>query len=165
MTKVVVIGCGVVGATIAYELSRIPRLEITVLEENLPASGSTGAALGVLMGAIAQKFKGRLWKMREISMKRYETLIPELEALTNMQIPFNRQGILKLVFGDDDLEKWSKTIAIRKSQGWELSFYNRLQLQINCPHIEDRRVMGAIYSPQDRQINPIALTQALIAGA
>ena len=48
MSKIIIVGCGIVGATIAYELSLIPQLEITVLEKDKPASGSTGAALGVM---------------------------------------------------------------------------------------------------------------------
>jgi glycine/D-amino acid oxidase-like deaminating enzyme len=91
--QVVVIGCGIVGAAIAYELSLVDGLKITVLDRQQPAQGSTGAALGVLMGAISKKTKGRAWQLRQTSMQRYETLIPELETLTNCQIRFNRHGI------------------------------------------------------------------------
>lgn len=91
MSHVVVIGCGVVGAAIAYELSQVPGLKITVLDKQPPAQGATGAALGVLMGVISHKIKGNAWQMREASIQRYETLIPELEALTQLKIPFNRQ--------------------------------------------------------------------------
>ena len=58
MSHVVIIGCGVVGATIAYELSNVKGLEITVVDRQPPALASTGAALGVLMGIISQKTKG-----------------------------------------------------------------------------------------------------------
>ena len=78
MTKIIIVGCGVVGAAIAYELSLISSLDITIIEEKTPASGSTGAALGVLMGVISGKKKGRAWKYRDYSLQRYETLIPEL---------------------------------------------------------------------------------------
>jgi len=37
-------------AAIAYELSLVPGLTITVLDKQPPAQGATGAALGVLMG-------------------------------------------------------------------------------------------------------------------
>jgi glycine/D-amino acid oxidase-like deaminating enzyme len=77
MSQVVVIGCGIIGAAIAYELSLVAGLEITVLDRQQPAQGATGAALGVLMGAISKKTKGRAWQLRQSSMQRYETLIPE----------------------------------------------------------------------------------------
>ena len=165
MSKIVIIGCGVVGAAIAYELSLISDLDIIVIEKNTPASGSTKAALGVLMGAISQKKKGRAWRFRATSLKRYETLIPELEAKTGINIPVNRQGILKLLFTREDLEKWRKLKEFRASEGWELQLGDRDYLVRHCPHIVHENIIGVVYSPQDRQINPVKLTQALVAAA
>ncbi|PSF32128.1 FAD-dependent oxidoreductase [Aphanothece hegewaldii CCALA 016] len=165
MTKIVIIGGGIVGATIAYELSTIKGLDLTLIEQNHPASGSTGAALGVLMGAISQKIKGRAWKLRENSLKRYETLIPELESLTGQKIPYNRQGIVMLGFTQDELDKWKTLVEIRHSQGWNLELWTTKELFQHCPQIQNERVLGAIYSPCDRQVNPTLLTQALITGA
>jgi glycine/D-amino acid oxidase-like deaminating enzyme len=107
MSHVAVIGCGIIGAAIAYELSRVSGLKITVLDRQPPAQGSTGAALGVLMGVISHKVKGRAWQLRQTSMQRYETLIPELVSLTGHQIPFNRSGILMLCFAEEDLASWN----------------------------------------------------------
>ncbi|NJN22923.1 MAG: FAD-binding oxidoreductase, partial [Leptolyngbya sp. RL_3_1] len=59
--QVGVVGCGIVGAMVAYELSRCPGLAVTVLDQQLPGQGATGAALGILMGVISQKTKGRNW--------------------------------------------------------------------------------------------------------
>ena len=162
MTKVAVIGCGVVGAAIAYELSRVG-LSVTLLDKHSPASGSTGAALGVLMGAISHK-KGRAWQLRQASLQRYETLIPELEAIAG-SIPFNRQGIVVLGFAQDNWEKWRSLVEIRRSQGWRLEMWDRSQVEQKCPQLDNQSVVGAIYSPQDRQVNPTRLTQALVAGA
>ncbi len=67
MSNVVIIGCGIIGAAIAYELSQVPGLTITVLDRQAPAQGSTGAALGVLMGAISQKIKGTIDRERTIT--------------------------------------------------------------------------------------------------
>ncbi len=162
---VIVVGCGVIGAAIAYELSLVDGLQITVLDRQQPAQGSTGAALGVLMGAISKKTKGRAWQLRQTSLQRYETLIPELETLTNRQIPFNRHGILKLCFTEDDLASWQTLVKTRASGGWHLEIWHRAQLQLNCPQLRHDQIVGAIYSPQDRQVDPVALTQALIAAA
>ena len=70
MSKIVIIGCGIVGAAIAYELSLITGLDITVIDKNTPASGATGAALGEVMGVISQKQKGRAWRLRRTSLQR-----------------------------------------------------------------------------------------------
>lgn len=165
MTRVVVVGCGVVGAAIAYELSQVPGLTITVLEQQQPAQGSTGAALGVLMGAISQKVKGNNLRMRLASIQRYDTWIPELEAVTGQSILYNRQGILRLCFDASELDFWRSLVDIRQKQGWRLNLCDRTELIANYPHINLERVVGAVYSPQDRQVDPAALTRALVAGA
>ncbi|CAD0230123.1 conserved hypothetical protein [Planktothrix agardhii] len=165
MNSIVIIGCGVVGATIAYELSQNPDLKITVIDQNPPAQGSTGSALGVLMGIISQKTKGRAWRLREFSMQRYESLIPELEAITGKIIPFNRQGIVLLSYGEDELEKWKNLINLRQSQGLELQWLDQDQVKVKYPQIDHGKVLGAVYSPQDRQVDPTALTLALVEAA
>ena len=165
MGKIVIIGCGVVGAAIAYELSLIPGLDIAVIEQNTAASGSTGAALGVLMGAISHKKKGRAWRFRSTSLKRYQTLIPELQSKTGLNVPFNHQGIFKLLFEGDNLAKWQNLTEFRSKEGWDLIIGDRNFVTEHCPHIIDESIIGAVHSLQDGQINPVALTEALVAAA
>ncbi|ALF54225.1 FAD-dependent oxidoreductase [Nostoc piscinale CENA21] len=165
MSHVIIIGCGVIGAAIAYELSQVIGLQITIIDQNQPAQASTGAALGVLMGAISQKIKGKAWWLRQTSIERYETLIPELEALTGRKISFNRQGILHLSWEEENFENWEKLVEIRASQGWNLEIWDRAKLKSMCPQVNNDRITGAVYSPQDRQLDPTALTLALVEAA
>ncbi|CEJ48057.1 NAD(P)/FAD-dependent oxidoreductase [Umezakia ovalisporum] len=165
MIHVVIIGCGVVGAAIAYELSLIKELKITIIDRQPPAQASTGAALGVLMGVISHKIKGQPWQRRQTSIQRYETLIPELEAITGHKIPFNRQGILSLVSEQENLAQWENLAAIRHSQGWKLEVWDPAKLKNLCPQVHNPKIIGAVYSPQDRQLDPTALTLALVAAA
>jgi glycine/D-amino acid oxidase-like deaminating enzyme len=166
MVRVAIIGCGIVGASIAFELSQFPELKVTVFDKQPPAQGSTGAALGVLMGVISHKTKGRNWHLRETSLQRYETLIPELEAVTGRKIPFNKQGILMLCSEGEDLSKWEKLIATRNSQGWQLELWDVERVRDRCPHLYlNDKIIAAIYSPQDRQVDPTALTLALVDAA
>ena len=176
--KVAIAGCGVVGATIAYELSQVPGLNITVLDKLPPPTfpdvavtkfvspSSTGAALGVLMGVISHKVKGKVWKLRQASLRRYKTLLPELESIIGRSIPCNRQGILSLCFPSENLERWESLVKIRRNQGWTLEIWDNHQLQQFCPQVSNHNgITGAIYSPQDYQINPTALTMALVEAA
>jgi glycine/D-amino acid oxidase-like deaminating enzyme len=165
MSHVAVVGCGVVGAAIAYELSQIPGLTITVFDRQLPAQAATGAALGVLMGIISHKVKGKAWQLRLASMQRYETLIPEIEAIAGCTIPWNRNGILKLCFAEEDLTKWQALAEIRKNQGWPLEILQAAQLRAQYPYLNPDILSAAIYSPRDRQVDPVALTHALVTAA
>jgi glycine/D-amino acid oxidase-like deaminating enzyme len=164
MSHVVIIGCGVIGAAIAYELSQ-SGLQVTVLDQHPPAQAATGAALGVLMGVISHKVKGQAWQWRQASLQRYESLIPELEALTGRSIPFNRQGILLLQIEEDHLNDWQSLIDLRHQQGWPLEQWDLEQIQARCSYLQHPRLTGAIYSPCDRQVDPKLLTLALVEAA
>lgn len=163
--NVVIIGCGVVGATIAYELSLVKKFKITVIDRQPPAQASTGAALGVLMGVISHKVKGQAWRRRHTSIQRYETLIPELEEITGRKIPFNRQGIVSLLGEEENLVGWENLAAVRHSQGWKLELWDTAKVKDFCPQIAIANITGAVYSPQDRQLNPTTLTLALAEAA
>lgn len=165
MIRIAIIGCGVVGAAIAYELSLIPDLEIIAFDRQQPGEASTGAALGVLMGIISHKVKGRSWRLRETSIQRYETLIPEIEAIAQCQIPFNRNGILKLCFPGEDMAQWEKLAATRQSQGWQLQILTPTQVRMRYPQLSNLNIVGAVHSLQDRQVNPRVLTRALVTAA
>jgi glycine oxidase len=155
----------VVGAAIAYELSRVGQVHVTVLDQSPPAQGSTAAALGVGMAVISHKVKGRNWRLRERSLHRYKTLIPELEALTGQAIQHNTQGILSLCFAAEDLPRWRSLQTIRQGQGYPLEIWEPGQVGDRCPHLNTAGVVAGIYSPQDFQVNPTDLTLALVAGA
>ena len=165
MSRVAVIGCGVVGATIAYELSQVPGLTVTVIDRQPPAQAATGAALGVLMGVISQKIKGKAWQLRLASLQRYETLIPELEAIAEQSVPFNRQGILRLCLMGEELTRWQDLATVRQTQGYTLEVLELDQLQVSYPQLQTDQLIGAVYSPSDRQVDPVALTSALVTAA
>ncbi len=164
-TTINIIGCGIIGTTIAYELSCCDRFDIAVYDAQQPAQAATGAALGVLMGIISQKVKGRAWQLRESSIRRYDDLIPELERLTGLNIPHNRQGIVKLLSPETDLSKWTQLAATRSQQQWQLELWESDRIFAQLPQINPQLVGQAVYSPQDLQIDPVAITQALVAAA
>lgn len=161
MIRIVIIGAGVVGAAIAYELSLISGLDITLFDEKEPATGATGAALGVLMGVVSK----RGWTLRQASLERYETLIPELENCTGKTIPYNRQGLILLIPTETEKQQWEKHRLHRQKQGYPLEIWNSSQLTQACPAISPDVAIGAVYSPRDRQVNPTALTQSLLTAA
>ncbi|MGB3788588.1 MAG: FAD-dependent oxidoreductase [Phormidesmis sp.] len=176
-SKIVVVGCGVVGAMIAYELSAQVTADICVVDRQQPGQGSTGAALGVLMGVISQKIKGRTWRLREASIRRYRSLIGELQK-QGYSVPFNDRGIVSLCFDEEKLSRWQALRETRAEQGWPLEIWSPGELKERCPHIEldseladkdgnhiSRSVAAAIYSPADGQVHPTELTHALAAAA
>jgi glycine oxidase len=163
--RVVVVGCGVVGAAIAYHLSDLPNCHLTVIDRQQPAQAATGAALGVLMAAISTKAKGKNLRWRLAGVETYNTWIPKLSELTGREILFNQQGILRLCCVGESLERWRSLQAIRHTQGWSLELLTLAQLAAEYPHVQLERVIGAVYSPGDRQVDPVSLTLALVDAA
>jgi glycine oxidase len=164
-TSISIIGCGIIGATIAYELSRSNEYQIDVYDGQQPAQSATGAALGVLMGIISQKVKGRAWNFRKESIRRYQSLIPELEKITKSKIPHNSQGIVKILSPEDDLTKWTQLVTTRTEQEWQLELWNARKITTQLPQINRQFRGTAAYSPQDLQVDPVALTNGLVAAA
>ncbi len=167
-SKIIVVGCGVVGAMVAYELSHQLAANVVVLEKGSPAQSSTGAALGVLMGVISSKVKGRTWRLREASIRRYPALIEAL-AEQGYSVPFNTHGIVSLCYDETKLPRWETLKEKRQTQGWPLEIWTPEALKERCPQVslgtEDQTVKAAIYSPADRQVHPQILTSALVEAA
>jgi len=160
--KIVIIGCGVIGAAIAYELSQFD-LDITVLEAQAAlGQGSTKSALGVMMGACSTTKNAALTCLRLASLRRYESLVPELEVKTGISIPYNRNGIL-LLSDDSEIEaKWQDLIGLRAEQGFRMQWLDRISLRSQYPQLQ---AGSGLYSYDDRAINPSYLVQALVAAA
>lgn len=157
-----IIGCGAIGASIAYKLSQSASLQVTVLEANSQAGkGATGASLGVLMAACSQKATGDLVTLRLASLRLYEQLIPQLESQTGLSIP-NCAGILCLSQKIGSEPKWQSLIGKRQQQGFDLRFFDRDHVRSNYPFLS---AQSALYSPSDRALHPSMLVQALVKAA
>jgi glycine/D-amino acid oxidase-like deaminating enzyme len=161
--KIVIVGCGIVGATLAYELSR--DFQVQVLESRShPAQESTGAALGLLMGVISQKVKGRAWQWRQEGLRYYQRLLPELAAI-DLPVFHNDQGLLKLLSDPADLAKWQSLADIRIQQGWPMEIWSAAKILDRFPFLQISDQTSAVYSPADWQVHPAQMTRALVKAA
>lgn len=77
--RIVVVGAGIVGASIAWHLSRL-EFDVTIIEQNAPASGATGSAFGWLTGAVSDDAPDVLLRRAALAdWHRLAGQIPELE--------------------------------------------------------------------------------------
>lgn len=164
------IGAGVVGSAIAYELTAQPDYNVIVFDQNPPDQWhATGAALGILIVGLSRRRKGRNFCLRQASLQRYESLIPELEALIQRQIPYNRQGILELCFNAADWQQWQD--LAQADQGIFLELLPPDQVGQHYPMVAGATsctgslLQGGIFCRSDRQVDPLSLTQGLREGA
>jgi glycine/D-amino acid oxidase-like deaminating enzyme len=162
--KIVIVGCGIVGALLAYELSQQPDWSIVVVEsQSQPVQGATGAALGLLMGVISQKIKGRAWQWRQTGLEYYHQLLPQMTG-ANRSVQYNNQGLLKLI-QIADLPKWQSLANTRVGQGWPLEIWDRSQVLNRCPFLQLTPETMAIHSPADWQVNPAQFGRSIVAMA
>jgi glycine/D-amino acid oxidase-like deaminating enzyme len=138
---------------------------VQVLESrSSPAQEATGAALGLLMGVISQKVKGRAWQWRQEGLHYYQRLLPELAAI-NLPVFHNNQGLLKLVSDPADLAKWQSLVDIRIQQGWPLEIWTAAKIFDRFPFLQISDQTNAVYSPADWQLHPAQITRALVQAA
>lgn len=162
-TTITIVGAGVVGSAIAYELSRVldpTATPILVLEAQAEeAWQATGAALGVLIVHLSRRRRGRNFQLRQASLARYETLIPELEAQTGVKIPYQRRGIVEIL---------TTEAAAIATQAWlqehspqPMQWLSSEEVQHLFPLIDTHLIYGALWATGDRQVAPKPFTQAL----
>ncbi|HIK34229.1 MAG TPA: FAD-binding oxidoreductase [Thermosynechococcus sp. M98_K2018_005] len=160
---VTIVGAGVVGSAIAYELSRVldpAETPILVLEvQGEEDWQATGAALGVLIVHLSRRRRGRNFQLRQASLARYETLIPELEAETGVKIPYQRQGIVEICTTEAEAIATRAWLQAEAPQG--VQWLSPEEVQHQLPLINTQLVHGALWATGDRQVTPKPFTRAL----
>jgi len=148
MQRIAIVGAGVIGAAIAWEMAG--QGDIHVFEaQPAPAQGCTAAALGLLMGVLAERGTHK----RLASLKRYH------DIQTQVPLPGNTRGILHLY---QDPQMWEQVCRImprRQRQGWALHPLTPAEVHSHFPHLNHTGLLGAVFSPQEWQVQPIPVTQ------
>jgi glycine oxidase len=169
--RVAIVGAGIVGTTVAYQLAGLG-VDVVVCERSPSPpvmtagaiASATGAALGLLMGSVSTREKGRNLERRLAGIDWYDRVIPALQT-DGPPILYNQQGLLLLQFEAERRERWERLVAVRETQGRRLEYWDCDRVAEVFPEVVLESVVGAVYSPGDRQVDAAALTRALIRGA
>jgi len=154
--EVVVIGGGVIGAAIAYYLSR-RSIDTILLEKRGLVLGTSGACDGFF--AVQSKRPGLLLKLTLESIKEVEKLSKELP----MPIHYRRCGGVILIENRREMMFMEDFVARQREAGLEVNIMDIEEAKRFCPLLADD-LEGATYSPLDGQIHPHYLTLALLEG-
>jgi sarcosine oxidase subunit beta len=148
-TDIVIIGGGVMGCAIAYNLAKEGLKPVVIEKSDIggEASGSNG-------GGVRQSARNlKEMPLAMESIRLYGHLHEELD----MDVEYVRQGNLRLCTSEEEMESMRKSIESQKSVGLELEMLDRKQvLEIN-PHVGEK-VIGAGYCPTDGHVNPFLVT-------
>ncbi|MCD6418043.1 FAD-binding oxidoreductase [bacterium] len=154
---VAIIGGGIIGCAIAYELCKLGINDIVVFEKSYISSGSTGRCGAGVRQQWGLKLNALLAKK---SVEIFENLSDEL----GMDIEFRQGGYLVLAHNEKQVEQFEKNIALQNSLGIPSRFVDHREAKEICPPINTESFIAATYCPTDGHANPF-LTNFAYANA
>jgi glycine cleavage system T protein len=157
--RVVVIGGGVIGASIAYHLTKLGWRDVVLLERRQLTAGTTWHAAGLITSA-GMATETLLW------MARYtRDLCVSLEGETGQATGFRPIGHLHLASTPERLETLRREAAFARGYGVDDQELSAEEFGRLWPAAKTDDVLAAFYVPDEGRVNPADLTMAFAKGA
>lgn len=149
MVTGVIIGGGITGFSIAYNLAK-RGIKTTILEKNYPASGSTGRCSGGIRSQ--HRKKSEITLARE-SVKILEKLSTEL----NFNILFRQGGYIILAEDKPSMKSLADDTEIQRSLKVNTEILNQDQIKKILPFIDKNKIVGGTLNKKDGVCHPFSL--------
>ena len=156
--KVVIIGGGILGCSVAYHLGQMGWTDVLLLERAKLSSGSTWHAAG-LVGQL--RTNANITQLLGYSVALYD----RLEAETGLATGWKRNGGLRLACNADRWTEVKRQATTAHSFGLEMHLLSPKEAQDLWPLMTIEDAVGAAFLPTDGQANPSDIVQALARGA
>ncbi len=156
--EIVVIGGGVIGASVAYHLTRLGRTDLVLLEQGQLSGGTTWHAAG-LVGQLRATESGT--RLVQYSAQLYS----ELEAETGLATGFKRCGGVTVARTRDRMTQLQRTAATAEAYDLECELISPERAKELYPVLFTEDLVGAIWLPGDATANPVDVTASLARGA
>jgi 4-methylaminobutanoate oxidase (formaldehyde-forming) len=157
-SEIVVIGGGVIGASIAYHLAERGKTDVTLLERKSLTNGSTWHAAG-LVGQL--RSSSSLTQLMRKSVETYQAL----EAKTGYATGWRGVGGLRVAASPGRLEELRRVYTQGKSFGFDIHLVSPAEAGELFPLLNTAGIYGATWTPSDGYVDPNQLTFSFIAGA
>ena len=156
--KIVVVGGGIVGCSVAYHLGKMGLTDVLLLERGKLTSGSTWHAAG-LVGQL--RTSANITQLLGYSVALYD----QLEKETGLATGWKRNGGLRLACNQERWTEVKRQATTATSFGLEMHLLTPKEAQELWPlmHVDD--VVGAAFLPTDGQASPSDITMSLAKGA
>lgn len=156
--RVVIIGGGVIGCSVAYHLAHQGWQDIVLLERKQLTSGTTWHAAGL----IAQlRATANMTKLAKYSQELYG----QLEAETGVATGFKRVGSITVALTEERKEEIYRQAAMARAFGVDVDEISPREVQDRYPHLNIDGITGAVYLDKDGQGDPANIALALAKGA
>jgi sarcosine oxidase subunit beta len=155
--KVVIVGGGISGASISYNLAKRGLADVLIIErEKFNAAQATGKCAG---GVRAQFSSDINCRMSLLSERIFENLGGELGA----DIAFNQKGYLFVCATEQELENQRKANEVQKAAGVDtVQFLTPGEIAARWPVIRTDDLIGGAFNPRDGFVDPHEVTMGYI---
>jgi len=156
--RVVIIGGGIAGCSVAYHLAKLGWKDIVLLERKQLTCGTTWHAAGLIAQLRATKNMTRLSKYSQ-------ELYGSLEDETGVATGFRRNGSITVALTDERREEILRQATMARAFGVDVEEIDAAEVKNRYPHLNISDVTGAVYLPLDGQGDPANIALALAKGA
>ncbi len=156
--RAVVVGGGVIGASIAYHLAKAGWTDVVLLERDELTAGSTWHAAGLLP---LFNMSYATSHIHDYSVKFYKTL----EAETGLNAGFSVVGNLRMAQTQARMDEYHLYASTADAVGIPHEFLTPAEIKGRWPLVRTEDLQGALFHPTDGYINPADVTQAMAKGA
>jgi glycine oxidase len=156
---VLIIGAGVIGLGIAWRLAQ--RATVTVFDRGKAGAGASHAAAGMLAACCeAEPGEETLVMLGRESQKRWPAFAEELEQASGIDVELRREGTLVLALTADDQATIAHHLEFQRRLDLPLEWLSAAATRAREPRLAGK-IAGALFSPQDHQVDNRKLAQAL----
>ena len=157
-TKVVVIGGGVVGCSVAYHLAKFGWKDTILLERDQLTSGTTWHAAGLVsqLGPTAA-----ITKIRKYSLDLYK----ELEKKVDHSAGLRLNGALSIAQNKGRWQELQRQATTAQLYDIDVRILDKDQIKKECPIINTDEIIGGILTPGDGAADPSGVTHMLAKAA
>ncbi len=153
---VAVLGAGVNGTSIAYELCRRGK-NVLLVDRKVMGAGASGACDDMIL--LQSKKPGILLEMAFASLERFKALKDELPC----DIEFDTRGGTILIEDAEHLAVMEDFVAKQRACGLDVEIIDAARLRKLQPLVA-RDIIASTYSPTDSQVNPMLLMKGYALG-
>ena len=157
--RIAIIGAGVVGLGIAWRLAG--RATVTVFDRGKAGAGASHAAAGMLAACCeAEPGEEALVALGRESQARWPAFAEELKRASGIDVELRREGTLVLALTADDQAEIAHRLGFQRRLDLPLEWLSAAATRAREPHLAGK-IAGALFSPQDHQVDNRKLVQAL----
>jgi 4-methylaminobutanoate oxidase (formaldehyde-forming) len=157
--RVVIVGGGVIGCSIAYHLAHAGWTDVVLLERDRLTSGTTWHAAGLM--TCFGSFSETSTKIRLYSRELYA----RLEEETGQATGFKPVGLIEAAADGDRLEEYRRVAAFQRHLGLEVDEISPREMADLFPWARTDDLLAGFHVPGDGRVNPVDVTTALAKGA